>query len=338
MKKKSLYFLLFTLGILFAINACTKRPETVKPSDDSFNNYFAGQRNKVQTFTLNAETGDVITGDKGTKVYIGAGTLRTMSGQQVKGTVTIELKEITQFSDMVLNTSPTISKGKLLKSGGEFHISAKQNGTPLTLAQNASYFINIEAPHGTSDSMKVFTGADSSGVIIWTPVETDTVNNNIQLPDTAANKIQYDTAVFLNSNNTSWGIVNSAYAYMVKCNSFGWINADYFIEMQYANLCEQTVICDPSLNLDDQQTRVYYLLPASNSCAMLYHNQDGFVFTGGVPNNQHIKIVAFSNKDGKSYVCVMDHYVNSTDSKIVVLNFIEVQESQVESYLSQINI
>jgi len=71
---------------------------------------------------------------------------------------------------------------------------------------------------------------------------------------------------------------------------------------------------------------------------MLYHNQDGFVFTGGVPNNQHIKIVAFSKKDGKSYVCVMDHYVNSTDSKIVVLNFIEVQESQVESYLSQINI
>lgn len=338
MKKISLNFLLFTLGILFAIIGCTKRPENVGPSDNSFNNYFASQRSKVQKFTLNAETGAIITGTKGTKVYIGGGTLRTMNGQPITGQVTLELKEVIQFSDMVSNCAPTVSKGKLLKSGGEFYISASQNGTPLTLASNASYFIDIAAPNGTSDSMKVFTGTDSSGVITWVPVQTDTINNNMQLPDSIANAALYDSTTYFNSNKTSWGIRNKVFNYVIKCNSFGWINADYFIEMQYADLCEQTIICDPSLQLDNQQTQVYYLLPASNSCALLYMTQDGFIFKGGIPAKQSIKIVAISNKDGKIYLSVMDHFVNCEDSKTIILNFIEVQESQIESYLSQINI
>jgi hypothetical protein len=337
MKKRVLYVLLFAIGIVMSINACTKKSDEVTPSDN-INNYFSNQRAQTQKFTINANNNNIITGTKGTKVYIGGGTLRTISGQMVTGNVTLELKEIVKFSDMVSNNAPTVSKGSLLKSGGEFYISANQNGAPLTLADNANYFIEIAAPAGTSDSMKVFTGSDSSGVITWSPVETDTVNNHILLPDTTANILPgYDSVGYFNYNQTAWAIMNNAYSYFVKCMSFGWINADYFIEMQYADLCEQTVICDPSQQMINSQTRVYYIIPTSNSCATLYQNDSGFTFIGGIPNKKNIKIVALSYKDAKCYISVMDHFVNCEDTKTVVLNFKEIQEADIATALEKIN-
>jgi len=326
------------LGLLLAINACTKKQESITPSDVSLNSYLAQKRIESQKFTVNANNNNVITGNNGTKVYIGGGTLRTMSGQKVTGNVTFELKEVTTLSGMVLNNAPTVSKGKLLKSGGEFYIAASQNGESLQLASTANYFIQIAAPHGTSDSMQIFTGQDSSGVIAWTPVKTDTVNSNIQTPDTTVNQQPYDSSAYFNYNNSSWGIMNTAYTYMVKSMSFGWINADYFIEMNYANLCEQTVVCDPSLNLDINATHVYYILPSTNSCANLYTTNGGFVFRGGIPNKQSIKIIALSTKNGKCYISVTDHFVNCDDTKTVVLTFKEIAESDIEAELQSINI
>jgi len=332
MKKKSLYFLLFTLGILFAINACTKRPETVKPSDDSFNNYFAGQRNKVQTFTLNAETGDVITGDKGTKVYIGAGTLRTMSGQQVKGTVTIELKEVTELSDMILNNAPTVSNGQILTSGGEIYVSASQDGTPLKLANNASFFISVQAPRGTTDSMNVFTGRDSSGVIVWKPVQADTVNSRVKIPaDSTQNR--WDTSAYYQS--LDWAIVNKVNEYVIKCTQFGWINCDYFAS--YPDVCRLTATCDTIYKTT--YTKVFFTIPATNTVGNFYINTHLDFFYNTIPNNTSLNIAAINYHDGKYYVAIKHHVMNcSLNSNITNLDFIEVQESQVESYLSQINI
>ncbi len=341
MKKITSGILILIIGTALFTISCKKHKDDVVPASntsDPIAAMYTSQQNSKQRFTVNPIRDTVLTGINGTKLYIGGNTLCTSSGQPVTGDVTIELKELTHFSDMVLNNAPTVSNGKLLKSGGSFYVAANQNGTPLTLAAHANYFIEVAAPYGTSDSMKVFTGKDSSGVIAWTPVETDTVNTNIEIPDTTANKSPYDSAAYFTYYNTSWAIRNDAYTYMVKCTSFGWINADYFIEMNYSDLCEQTVICDPSLNLDIAQTSVYYLLPATNSCASLYATSVGFIFKGGIPNKESIKIVALANKDGKCYISVMDHFVNCDDTKTVVLYFTEIQESDIPAALEKINI
>lgn len=332
MKKKSLYYLLFTLSILFVINACTKGPETVKPSDNSFNNYFASQRNKSQKFTFNTNNDTVIVGNKGTKVYIGGQTLRTMSGQPVTGNVTVELKEVTELSDMILNNAPTVSNGQILTSGGEIYVSASQNGEQLTLANNASFFISVAAPNGTTDSMNVFTGRDSSGIVVWTPVQADTVNSRVIIPaDSTQNR--WDTSAYYQS--VDWAIVNKVNEYVVKCTQFGWINCDYFAS--YPDICSLTTTCDTLYKTT--YTKVYFTIPATNSVGNFYINSNLDFFCDYLPNHTQLNIVALNYHDGKYYVAITNHVVTcGSNLNVADLAFIEVQESQIESYLSQINI
>lgn len=332
MKTRIVYFLIFTIGVLTGINGCTKRPENIEPSDNSFNSYFSTQRNKSQKFTINATQNNVIYGNKGTKVQIGGGTLRTMSGQPVTGNVTVELKEITELSEMIVNNAPTISNGQLLTSGGEFHVSASQNGAPLTLADNAGFFISVAAPRGTTDSMNVFTGRDSSGVVVWKPVQTDTVNSRVIIPADSTQS-RWDTSAYYQS--LDWAIVNKVNEYVVRCTQFGWINCDYFAS--YPDICSLTVSCDPIYKTT--YTKVYFAIPATNSVGNFYINSNLDFFCSYLPNNASLKIAAINYHDGKYFVSVTNHVVTCGSSlNSVNLDFIEIQESQIENYLSQINI
>ena len=332
MKTRFVYVLIFSLSILMGINGCTKKPENIEPSDNSFSNYFSTQRNKSQKFTINSNQNNVIYGKKGTKVQIGGGTLRTLSGQPVTGNVTVELKEITELSEMIVNNAPTISNGQLLTSGGEFYISASQNGAPLALADNAGFFISVAAPRGTTDSMKVFTGRDSSGTVVWAPVQTDTVNSKIIIPaDSTQNR--WDTSAYY--QNLDWAIINKVNQYVVRCTQFGWINCDYF--GSYPDICSLTTSCDTIFKTT--YTKVFFAIPATNSVGNFYINSNLDFFCGTLPNNARLKIAAINYQDGKYYVSITNHIVTcGSNLNIADLDFIEIQESQIESYLSQINI
>jgi hypothetical protein len=332
MKKRLSHFLIFTLGALLSINACTKKPDTIAPSDNSFSNYFANQRSTTQTFNFNANTSNTLYGLKGTRVNIGAGTLRTISGQRVTGNVTLELKEVTKLSEMIVNNAPTVSNGKILTSGGEFYISASQNGSPLKLADNASFFISVVAPKGTTDSMNVFTGRDSSGTVIWKSVQADTVNSRVIIPADSSQK-RWDTSVYY--QNLGWAIINKTNEYVVKCTQFGWINCDYF--STYTDVCRLTATCDTIYKTT--YTKVFYTIPATNTVGNFYINTNLEFFCNTIPNNYKLNIAAINYHDGKYYVALTQHTMNcSLTPNSAKLDFIEIQESQIESYLSQINI
>ncbi|WP_018344201.1 hypothetical protein [Cytophaga aurantiaca] len=333
MKKRFLYSLIFPLGILLSINACTKKPESVEPSDNSFTNYFSNQRIKTQKFTFDASQSTVITGKKGTKVMIGAGTLRTASGARVTGNVTVELKEVTKLSEMIVNNAPTISNGKILTSGGEFYVAASQNGAPLSLANNASFFISVAAPRGTTDSMNVFTGRDSLGTVVWKPVQADTVNSNVTIPaDSTRNR--WDTSAYY--QNLDWAIINNVNQYVIKCTKFGWINCDYFAS--YPDVCRLTIRCDTIYKTT--YTKVYYTIPATNSVGNFYINSTNLdFFCNSIPNNMSLNIAALNYHDGKYYIALKHHVMHcGSNLNIEDLDFVEIEESQIESYLSQIDI
>lgn len=333
MKKKTSYLLIFISVLLVAVNACTKRPETISPSDDAFNNYFANKRNKVQTFTFNANTTTTLYGSKGTRIQIGAGTLRTSSGQRVTGNVQLELKEVTKLSEMILNNAPTISKGQILTSGGEFYVSASQNGEALKLAENASFFISVAAPGGTTDSMNVFTGTDSSGIITWQPVLADTVNSRVIIPADSTQS-RWDTSGYY--QRIGWAIVNKLNEYVVKCTAFGWINCDYFAS--YPDICSLTIHCDTTYKTT--YTKVFFTIPATNSVGNFYINPVNLDFyCNSIPNHTNLNIAAINYHDGKYYIAVTNYTMNcNSNPNIADLDFIEVEESQIETYLQQINI
>ena len=145
MKKITSGILILIIGVALFNTSCKKHKDDVAPATTSTapEAFYAAQQNKKEVFTYNPNRDTILQGSGGTRVSIGAGTLRTLSGQTVTGNVTIELKEINKFSDIILNNTATISNGKLFKSAGTCYISANQNGTPLMLAANTNYLIEL---------------------------------------------------------------------------------------------------------------------------------------------------------------------------------------------------
>ncbi|NKQ39937.1 MAG: hypothetical protein HF967_10870 [Methanosarcinales archaeon] len=107
-----------------------------KPDGIALNQRFKDNRNDaVQTFTINASTGGIVTGSQGTKVIIPANAIG-QNGTAVTGNIDVELVEIYNKAAMVLQDMSTKGKKQnndeeALKSAGEFFVNAKQNGTQL---------------------------------------------------------------------------------------------------------------------------------------------------------------------------------------------------------------
>jgi hypothetical protein len=335
MKKKSFIFITLIVGFFICMNACTKKHDNVQPApaaDNTFNDFFASNRNASQKFTINCNQDTVLVGSKGTKVHIGAGTLHTSSGQVATGNATINLKEVTEFSEMILNNAPTISQNRLLISGGEFYIQASQNGTSLSLAPGSSYYITVAAPKGATNSMNVFTGRDSSGIITWTPVNADTVNSNM---NATSNTAMQRVSSAMNFQDNTWGISDNFNEYVVRCTALGWINCDYFDPNEV--VCSVTT----SSNATNKTTcsKAFFTVPATNSMGNLTINSNLDFTSNKLPNNTLINIVVINYINGKFNICIMKHTVNcSTNMNIANLQFTEMDLSKIDQYLTQINI
>jgi len=337
MKKITFSILLLVTGIAIISTSCKKNHDAVSPSSDTPQQFYASQRNEKQVFTYNTSKDTVLQGTQGTLVSIGAGTLCTQSGQPVSGNVTIELKEITKFSDLILNNAPTTSKGKLLKSAGTFYISASQNGTSLRLMDNASYFIEIAAPAGTTDSMSVFTGVDLNGTIVWSPapksVTTSTSNARITTDPTINPNFLADSAAYF--GNADWAISEGIYSYIISCNSFGWINSGFYATLP--SECNLTFTMDAAYR--SAYTQIYFTIPSINSIGEA--TVDSY-FTSyiseSVPDQTAIKIVALTYSNNKYYISTQDYFVNCSTQVPIQLTFQEIAESDIETTLQSINI
>jgi hypothetical protein len=334
MKKITFSILLLITGIAIFSTSCKKNHDAVSPSSDSPQQFYASQRNEKQVFTYNANKDTVLQGSQGTQISIGAGTLCTASGQPVAGNVTIELKEITKFSDLILNNAPTISKGKLLKSVGTFYISASQNGTALRLVDNANYFIAINAPGGTNDSMSVFTGTDSGGAIVWNPAPKSVSTSNARIatdPGIDPNFLADSTAYF---GNTDWGIDDGIYSYIITCNSFGWINSGFYATLP--SECNLTFTVDPAF--ESAYTQIYFTIPSISSIGVAVVDSYFTSYVSeSIPDQTAIKIVALTYSNNKYYISTQDYFVNCSAQQPVHLTFQEIAESDIETTLQSIN-
>jgi len=153
-----------------------------------------------QTFSVNALAGGSITGADGVQITFMPGAFQTQLGGVVNGTVTVKLVEALTVGKMLLINKQTVgaqsSVLKPLTSGGQFRLTASQNGQPMKLTAGGSFVIvpaNIPDPQ-----MELFSGmVDPDGTILWDPF--------------AQGQLSADS---------------SGYAF--PNDSLGWINCDYF--------------------------------------------------------------------------------------------------------------
>jgi hypothetical protein len=175
MKLKTTYGLTVLLATLYSCsNPKTDNvviEERVAIPKTASEKLFNQLRPESQTFQINAELDNSITGKNGTLVFVPKNSFIDADGELVTGKVDIELIEVLSVADFVKTNLQTVSNGLLLQSEGMLYMDAKSNGQQITLATGKK--IQIELPSVSNEStladIKIFSGSyDAKGNINWT--------------------------------------------------------------------------------------------------------------------------------------------------------------------------
>ncbi len=132
--------------VTIVLTSCLKNDDDIQPVPQAdgealLGRFLKNRTGDVETFSLDAETGGNITGNQGTKVNFPPNAFG-LNGAVITGNITIELLEIYTKADMLLKNNSTLGKRadgtkEILKSAGEFFISAKQGNVQLELLKKA---------------------------------------------------------------------------------------------------------------------------------------------------------------------------------------------------------
>lgn len=121
---------------------------------------------KIQTFDLDPTKHNSIVCDSGTEVHIPKNSIVDISGDDVTGKITMEVKEHYSKSDYLLSNLQTVHNDQLLETGGMIYFNAYDNkGNQLKIADGKSIRIEASSNIGSPD---FFIGKrDENGLINW---------------------------------------------------------------------------------------------------------------------------------------------------------------------------
>lgn len=133
---------------------------------DIFTKIYSADSLIPQSFTINANIDNIITGSNGTKIRIYKNSFVDNAGNLITGRVEIRLKEALTKKEMVLGNLTTTYNGKPLETGGMIFIDAIANNKSLLLSQNKSIEVALPAD-SILQGMSVFSGQQDSAGITW---------------------------------------------------------------------------------------------------------------------------------------------------------------------------
>lgn len=207
------------IGLLFlatiALASCTNNDNSLSiPTATEFAKVRKSALDKqIQHFTATAGKETIkLNSAKGVVITLNGNTL-TKNGNAVTGAIDITFIEIFDKGTMLVTNKPTMgvmSDGNksLLKSGGEFFISASQGG--VDLVSNGT--IQLQVPAN-------LTGGIDTGMVFWVGDTTDEENlawvQPVPLPLTAGGQKGGNVGFDPTSYNVTFG-------------NFGWANVDRF--------------------------------------------------------------------------------------------------------------
>lgn len=294
MKLKNLSYLL--VGSLIVLSSCKKDdpipdPDVPAPSAAALTSFIASNNsNAVQSFTIDAAAPALITGAQGTTVHFFANSFEFPGGAAVTGNVNIQLTEIYSLSDIVFLNKQTLGTNGTtlapLTTGGEFKITAWQNGTQLDLKPGYSYNVTVQAPNGVDPNMDVFYSSSSEDTLVWT---------------------QSDSSLIIAGNNL----------YDVYFDSLGWINCDYFSNMSGP---QTNVTVDVPEGFNNTNCLVMISFDGLNSITSVYGYQSGNFTTGPyytLPEGMAIHIIALAFINNEPHAAIIPATITTNHLEVI---------------------
>lgn len=284
---------------------------------------FASHRaNAVQHFTINTDNGPgQVNGADGFYGIFGQHAFRKADGSTASGNIDVGLVEAFRVGDMLwLNTQTVgIQNGqqKLLVSGGQFRITATQNGEPLSLAPNSAYF-GVPNNSSPDPEMSVFSGnLDALGSMTWTEWPT----NPIAFTDTTVADTTFMDSIPL----------DPGFYYGFPSDSMNWINCDYFYDSP-GPLTGITVECPTGY--DHSNTLVWIVFPDINSMIGAYAGIDNVFSSGGgyeMPVGINVTVVALAEVDGAYFSSFTDAVVTAGMNLNITLDPTTLEQFEVDA-------
>jgi hypothetical protein len=294
-------------GILWS---CDEMVNNSAQLPNGLNGLFTEQiRQATQKFTVNADKLPVsITGKYGT-VLTFQGLWGHQGNSSIRGNVQVEFIEIYTVADMLLLNKPTLgySNGALLplQSGGEFFVSAKQNG--FELAKNYS----LVTPPTTQlvPGMQVFTGdqagLDTMGTATISPISWfQTPTRAITCADTGGTRVG---------------------TYCLNFQSSSWCNIDKFMDTTKTIKPLKVVV---PVGLVPPNVQVYLTVVNVKSLIPLYlYQNNAFTANYALKQGTEINIVVVADDNGTlKYAIQRTKITDNQTETIPALNPITVAE------------
>ena len=139
-----------------------------------------------QSLSTSGKKKSVVTGNRGTKIYVDPRKLETVDGSPIGNTIDVTLLEINNKVNMMLNNVTTMAGDKLLESGGAFYIKMWSKGIELRLKPDED--LEIEFPKWADAEMELFYGKkDSLGQIGWEETGVSFTEKSIPNPEKPVN-------------------------------------------------------------------------------------------------------------------------------------------------------
>lgn len=104
----------------------------------------------VQVVHANAAQSQNVTLLDGSYIFVPAGAFALPGGTPATGTVELRVQLLTKPSAMIMSGLPSMSFWRPLESGGQFRITAWQNGVPLRLRRGHALTVSVRQGSNTS--------------------------------------------------------------------------------------------------------------------------------------------------------------------------------------------
>ena len=195
---------------------------------------------QTQRFTATAGAGAItLISAKGVIITLNGNAL-TKNGNPVTGAIEITYVEIFDKGSMLVTNKPTMGlmtngNKSILKSGGEFFISASQAGVALV----STGVIQLQVP-------ATLTGTVDTGMVFWSGNNSDEANlvweQPVPIPANVGGGQERGNVAFNHTN------------YNVTFGTFGWTNVDRFISDPRP---KTTILVEVPAGYDDTNCAIY---------------------------------------------------------------------------------
>jgi hypothetical protein len=160
--------LTMALPLFFAVSCSTTSKEEKKQTPiNTLNDVLTNLKPQVETFQIKSNEENLITGEKGTTIYIPPDAFQFSDGSIPSGNVILTLKECYSLKDMIAENLSTISQYQILQTAGMIEFKATADGREL-LVKNGKAFVIGFPKNSKIDTMDLFYDfKDNSGSKTW---------------------------------------------------------------------------------------------------------------------------------------------------------------------------